>query len=73
MDEKILKRQSKLMEPIHRQIMMTDDKNDLLILATNMLTTSMNIFYQHYGHDGASGLIDTIADGIKNKYNTTKH
>ena len=60
-------RREELMEPIHRQIMMTDDVNDVLLLATNMFTTSMLIFYQNYGANAAE-LIDTLAKDAKNKF-----
>jgi hypothetical protein len=68
MNEDIRIRQAELMEPIHRQIMMTDDVNDVLILASNMLTTGMMIFYQHYGYHGASKLIDTLAEDAKKQH-----
>ena len=57
-------RREELMEPINRQIMMTDDTNDVVLLATNMFTTSMMIFYQNYGDDAAS-LIDKLAVDAK--------
>ncbi|CAB5221621.1 hypothetical protein UFOVP245_208 [uncultured Caudovirales phage] len=60
-------RREELMEPIHRQIMMTDDVNDVVLLATNMFTTSMLIFYQNYG-DSASDLIETLAADAKTKF-----
>jgi hypothetical protein len=33
-----------------------------------MLTTGMMIFYQHYGYNGASKLIDTLAEDAKKQY-----
>jgi hypothetical protein len=53
-------RQQELFQPIDQQIMMTDDINDLLLLSTNMLTTSIHIFCQHYGKAEGLQMIDEI-------------
>ena len=51
-----IKIMKELMRPIDRQIMMCDDKNDLLMLASIMMTTSKNIFIAQLGAEGASEL-----------------
>ena len=48
----ISKRMSELMEPIDRQIMMCNDRNDQLMLACAMMTTVKDIFDLHIGEDG---------------------
>ena len=40
------------MEPINRQIMMCDDRNDQLMLACAMMTTVKDLFDLHIGVDG---------------------
>lgn len=51
MDPKI-KRMNELMVPIDQQIMMCDDREDLLMFACAMLTTVRDIFDQQLGDDG---------------------
>ena len=67
-NEEAIKRKEELFAPIHQQILMTDDDNDLLLLATNMLTSSMHIFYSHYGHQAATMLIDSLYNHAFNAY-----
>jgi hypothetical protein len=52
MNDPIKERMIELMEPIDRQIMMCDDRNDQLMLACAMLTTVKDIFDLHIGEDG---------------------
>ena len=56
--KKALIRKKELFQPIHRQILMTDDRNDLLLLASNMCETSINIFINEYGVDATKKLIE---------------
>lgn len=49
-------RMKELMKPIDRQIMMCDDKNELLMLASIMLTTSKQIFRTQLGEEGSREL-----------------
>lgn len=58
--KKHLIRKKELFQPIHRQILMTDDKNDILLLASNMCETSIDIFIQQYGKETAKKLVDEI-------------
>ena len=48
----IQKRMAELMEPIDRQIMMCDDREDLLMMASCMMVTVKNIFDQEIGEEG---------------------
>ena len=57
---KYLLKKQELFQPIHRQILMTDDKNDILLLASNMCETSINIFIEQYGEEAARKLVDEI-------------
>jgi hypothetical protein len=59
-DEELSQRREELFAPIHQQILMTDDQTDVLLLATNMFTTSMHIFCQHYGLDSGMHLMQDL-------------
>lgn len=48
----VQKRMAELMEPIDRQIMMCDDREDLLMMASCMMITVKNIFDQEIGEEG---------------------
>lgn len=48
----IQKRIAELMEPVDRQIMMCDDREDLLMLASCMMVSVKNIFDQEIGEEG---------------------
>jgi len=50
--EDILQRMAELMEPIDKQIMMTDDNKELLMLACAMLQRVTEIFDQQLTVDG---------------------
>jgi len=52
MNDPVKERMIELMEPIDRQIMMCDDRNDQLMLACAMMTTVKDIFDLHIGEDG---------------------
>lgn len=56
-DENYLRRSNELMEPIDRQIMMCDNVEDVLILASNMLITAKNIYVQRLGGKHAKKLL----------------
>lgn len=43
---------AELMEPIERQIMMCDDRHDLLMMASAMMVTVKDIFDNEIGEDG---------------------
>jgi hypothetical protein len=48
----VQQRMMELMEPIERQIMMCDNRKDLLMLACAMMTTVKDIFENELGTDG---------------------
>ena len=50
--DEMKKLMAELMEPIDRQIMMCDDREDLLMLACAMMTTVKGIFDVELGEEG---------------------
>ena len=50
--DKIEARMRELMEPINRQIMMCDNREDLLLLSCAMMTTVKDIFDQELTEEG---------------------
>lgn len=48
----VQERMAELMEPINRQIMMCDNRNDLLMLASAMMITVKDIFDNELGENG---------------------
>ena len=48
----VSKRMEELIKPVDRQIMMCDNREDLLMLACCMLTAVKDIFDQQLGVDG---------------------
>jgi len=55
-------RMNELFKPIERQILMTDDINDLVLLSTVMMTTAKRIYIERYGEEGAKELMKTIIE-----------
>ena len=49
MPKDVLARMEELMRPIDRQIMMCDNVEDVLMLASNMLVTAKMIYVQNLG------------------------
>lgn len=58
-------RMKELMKPIDKQIMMCDDRQDLLALASIMATTAKMIFIQQLGQEGAREVLTSL---VENKY-----
>ena len=54
MDEtdRVRQRMAELMQPIHRQIMMCDDRRDQLMMASAMLIAAKDLFDLHIGETG---------------------
>jgi hypothetical protein len=52
------------MKPIDRQIMMCDNVEDLLMLASNMMVTAKMIYVQQLGGEGAKLLIQKMVNEI---------
>ena len=62
--KKIIDRMNELMEPIDRQIMMCDNVEDVLMLASNMMVTAKSIYVQNLGGAGAKQLIQNMVNEI---------
>lgn len=56
--EKLERRIERLMLPIETQIMMCDDQNDLVLLATGMLRKAIFLFDNQYQTETRKALID---------------
>jgi hypothetical protein len=67
--ERLNQRREELFAPIHQQILMTDNENDVLLLATNMFTSSMHIFCQQYGITDGMNLMQVLLKQYR-EYNT---
>lgn len=63
--EERMTRMKELMKPIDQQIMMCDDTQDLLALASIMATTAKIIFVQQLGKEGAKEVLMSL---VENKY-----
>jgi hypothetical protein len=61
-EQNLRKRKVELMAPIEMQIMMCDDKNEVLILAAAMAERAYSIFKEHYGRHSAVKLISTMIE-----------
>ena len=57
------RRMRDLFRPIERQILLTDDEEDLIMLATLMLTTGKDILVQRVGSEKAKRMILTMDFG----------
>ena len=62
--KRIIDRMNELMEPIDRQIMMCDNVEDVLMLASNMMVTAKSIYVQNLGGAGAKQLIQNMVNDI---------
>ena len=60
----IIQRMEELMKPIDRQIMMCDNVEDVLMLASNMLVTAKSIYVQNLGGAGTKELLQRMVDEI---------
>ena len=59
-----LNRMEELMLPIDRQIMMCDNVDDVLLLASIMTTTARTIFVNQLGGKGAKQIFQMMMDEI---------
>ena len=57
------KRMKELFRPIERQILMTDDVDDLIMLGTVMVTTGKDILLQRIGSENTKRMILTMDFG----------
>ena len=62
--KKTIARMEELMRPIDRQIMMCDNTEDVLMLASNMLITAKMIYVQNLGGASAKELFQKLTDEI---------
>lgn len=60
-------RMEELMRPIDRQIMMCDNVEDILMLASNMLITAKMIYVQNLGGAGTKELLQRMVDEIDDR------
>lgn len=58
--EEVRQRMQELMEPIDRQIMMTDDRKELLMLASGMLVACKEIFDQQVGEEARRKIFEDM-------------
>lgn len=68
--ENLRKRKAELMAPLEMQIMMCDDKNEVLILAAAMAERAYTIFKDQYGRDSAVKLISTMIEIVDDRDNS---
>lgn len=55
-------RMKELMDPIDQQIMMCDDRNDLIMIASAMMVYAKDIFDNEIGITGRKQMFKTFAD-----------
>lgn len=63
----VIQRMEELMRPIDRQIMMCDNVEDVLMLASNMLVTAKMINVQNLGGAGTKELLQRMVDEIDDR------
>ena len=56
--EKLERRIARLMMPIETQIMMSDDANDLVLLATGMIRKAITILDNQYQTEARKALVE---------------
>lgn len=62
MTDNIERRMAELMEPIDRQMLMCDDREDQLMLACAMMQRVREIFDFHLGEDGRKKMFKDYAE-----------
>ena len=65
--KKTLNRMQELMAPIDRQIMMCDNVDDVLMLASNMLVTAKLIYTQNLGGAATKQLLQQMVNEIDDR------
>lgn len=61
-NEEVQARMKELMKPIDERIMMCDNVEDIMMLASIMMTTSIGIFRNTVGDEAAKALVDGAFD-----------
>jgi hypothetical protein len=51
-NDRVRQRMAELMQPIHQQILMCDDRKDQLMMASAMLIAAKDLFDLHIGESG---------------------
>ena len=64
MTKDVIARMDELMKPIDRQIMMCDNVEDVLMLASNMMVTAKSIYVQNLGGTGAKEILQKMVNEI---------
>ena len=64
MAKDVIARMEELMRPIDRQIMMCDNAEDVLMLASSVIVTAKMIYVQQLGGEGAKYLIQKMVNEI---------
>jgi hypothetical protein len=59
-----IEKSQELMRPIDRQIMMCDNVEDLMILASNMMITAKNIYIQRIGGLATKEIMQSMVNDI---------
>lgn len=65
--EERMARMKELMKPIDSQIMMCDDVQDLIALASIMIITAKIIYVQQLGTDGAKAILNRVMETLDNE------
>lgn len=65
--EERMARMKELMKPIDSQIMMCDDVQDLIALASIMIITAKIIYVQQLGTDGTKAILNKIMETLDNE------
>ena len=58
--EALFKRRQELFKPIDQQMMMTDDKNYMLLFASSMYESAIKIFINQYGVKTTKEMTDGV-------------
>jgi hypothetical protein len=59
-NEEVHARMKELMKPIDERIMMCDNIEDIMMLASIMMTTSVGILRSYLGDETAKGLVEDV-------------
>lgn len=63
----LIEKLTEIMKPLDNEIMMCDNASDLLLLASCMLATSVQIYKTQVGNEAARQLLQSAKDRIKDE------
>jgi len=66
-DKDLIKRLEEVMKPLDNEIMMCDNVSELLLLASCMLATAVQIYRIQIGNDGAREMLQMSMNRIKDE------